>query len=98
MKDNTVTIVVAQVGCVLLASICAIKGEWTYVGMVVVGMLSLAAGHLNGSSTPTETAQALIKDNQALTDRIKTLEGIALQISKLETEITKVRKDTKEAK
>jgi len=73
MKDNTMVILCAELGATVLAAICALKDEWSYVGMVVVGMMSLAAGHLNGSSSPTETMAVLIKEQEALKLKIEEL-------------------------
>ena len=74
MKDNTMVILCAELGATLLAAVCAFKDEWSYVGMVVVGMMSLAAGHLNGSSTPQETLSVLVKEQEDIKKKIEELQ------------------------
>ena len=70
MKDNTMTLLLAEVGCIVLGAICAFMGQWSYVGMVIAGMIGMLGGHLNGTSTPTETQAVVIKELEALKKRM----------------------------
>ena len=70
MKDNTITLLMAEAGCIVLGAICAIMREWVYVGMVITGMIGMLGGHLNGTSTPTETQAVVIKELETLKKRM----------------------------
>jgi len=54
MKDNTIVLIVAEVGLMLLGAVAMLMGHLGIAGTAAGAFVGLVAGHLNGTQKPKE--------------------------------------------